>query len=320
MSLMGAITVFHFAAMPWLTLGAARRPLEPDRAREAQARDPARRANHARHRSTDARPHGLKRSEERRRNGFRDHAGTAGAGRLGPRRARAASARPTLVRDIVENGSAPEQPWKSARELGWTSIDLPERLGGLELGFTALGLVIEQHGCFIAPGPFLATVTQFLPLVCEAGSPDQLERFAKPAGAGERTGALAIDHGCAAEHQPGDRLHARRDGDAWILDGERHVRARRRRRGRDRRGGPGRRGRRRGALRGAAGRGRVAARGRARREPPPRPPALRRRARRRRPRARPAGRERRARSDARSSARRSPPRSNAWAPARPCWR
>ena len=126
-----------------------------------------------------------------------------------------------LVRDIVENGSAPEQPWKSARELGWSSIDLPEALGGLELGFTALGLVIEQHGYRIAPGPFLATVTQFLPLVCEAGAPDQLERFAAPAGAGERSGALAIDHGQAAEHAPGEGLRARRDGAAWILEGER---------------------------------------------------------------------------------------------------
>lgn len=128
-----------------------------------------------------------------------------------------------LVRDIVENGSAPEQPWKSARELGWTAIDLPETLGGLELGFTALGLVIEQHGCFIAPGPFLATVTQFLPLVCEAGAPEQRERFAKPAGAGELLGALAIDHEHAAEGATGDALRARRDGGAWILDGERRY-------------------------------------------------------------------------------------------------
>jgi alkylation response protein AidB-like acyl-CoA dehydrogenase len=126
-----------------------------------------------------------------------------------------------LVRDIIENGSAPEQPWKSARELGWTGVDLPETLGGLALGFTALGLVIEQHGCAIAPGPFLATVTQFLPLVCEAGAPDQLERFAAPAGAGTRSGALAIDHGRAAEHAPGEGLRARRDGAAWILEGER---------------------------------------------------------------------------------------------------
>jgi alkylation response protein AidB-like acyl-CoA dehydrogenase len=126
-----------------------------------------------------------------------------------------------LVRDVVENGRAPEQPWKSACELGWTSIDLPGTLGGLELGFTALGLVVEQHGCRIAPGPFLATVTQFLPLVCEAGAPDQLERFAASAGSGELSGALAIDHGLAAEHEPGESLRARRDGAAWVLEGER---------------------------------------------------------------------------------------------------
>jgi alkylation response protein AidB-like acyl-CoA dehydrogenase len=126
-----------------------------------------------------------------------------------------------LVRDIVENGSAPEQPWKCARELGWTAIDLPERLGGLELGFAALGLVVEQHGGRIAPGPFLATVTQYLPLVCESGAPDQLERFARPAGAGALRGALAVDHDRAAEHAPGEGLRARRDGEAWILDGER---------------------------------------------------------------------------------------------------
>lgn len=125
-----------------------------------------------------------------------------------------------LVRDIVENGSIPEQPWKSARELGWTAIDLPEALGGLELGFTALGLVVEQHGRRIAPGPFLATITQFLSLVCEAGNGDQLARFAAPAGAGELCGALAIDHGRAPEQAPGDALRARREGDVWILDGQ----------------------------------------------------------------------------------------------------
>jgi alkylation response protein AidB-like acyl-CoA dehydrogenase len=126
-----------------------------------------------------------------------------------------------LVRDIVENGATPEQPWKSARELGWTAIDVPEAAGGLALGFPTLGLVIEQHGRAIAPGPFLATVSQFLPLVCEAGSAEQLARFAGAAGAGERTGALAIDHGRAAEHDTGEGLRARRDRDAWILEGER---------------------------------------------------------------------------------------------------
>jgi alkylation response protein AidB-like acyl-CoA dehydrogenase len=117
-----------------------------------------------------------------------------------------------LVRDVVERGSTAEQPWKSARELGWTAIDLPEQLSGLGLGFSALGLVVEQHGRHIAPGPFLATVTQFLPLVCEAGTADALERFARPAGAGALRGAVAKD--------PEASVHARPEGDAWILEGE----------------------------------------------------------------------------------------------------
>ena len=109
----------------------------------------------------------------------------------------------SLVRDIVESGSAPEQPWKSARELGWTSIDLPDSVGGLALGFTTLGLVIEQHGGCIAPGPFLATVSQFLPLVCEAGAPGQLERFAASRnGPVSAFSFLAVpEHGCGA-HTP----------------------------------------------------------------------------------------------------------------------
>lgn len=128
------------------------------------------------------------------------------------------------VRAVVENGGAPEQPWKSARELGWAAIDVPEQHGGFALGFAALGLVIEQHGLFLAPGPFLATVAGFLPLVLAAGSPAQRERFARTAGTGERTGALAIDHGRAAQHAVGDALRARRDGADWILEGERrHV-------------------------------------------------------------------------------------------------
>jgi alkylation response protein AidB-like acyl-CoA dehydrogenase len=126
----------------------------------------------------------------------------------------------SLVRDIVENGSGPEQPWKSACELGWAAIDLPEAEGGLALGFHQLGLVVEQHGRFIAPGAFLATVTQFLPLVREAGDPGQRQRFAAAVARGELTGALAIDHGRASEHALGDSLRAQRDGAAWLLEGE----------------------------------------------------------------------------------------------------
>jgi alkylation response protein AidB-like acyl-CoA dehydrogenase len=125
-----------------------------------------------------------------------------------------------LVREVVENDSRPEQPWKSACELGWTAIDAPEALGGLGLGFHELGLVVEQHGRVIAPGPFLATVAQFLPLVREAGDERQRERFAGAAASGALTGALAVDQGRAFEHALGDSLRAHSSGSAWVLEGQ----------------------------------------------------------------------------------------------------
>ena len=88
---------------------------------------------------------------------------------------------PAIAREIVESGHTTEQPWKSAKELGWTAIAVPEQDGGLGLGFEELGLVVEEHGRALAPGPFLATVTQFLPAVLEVGSAEQRGRFARPA-------------------------------------------------------------------------------------------------------------------------------------------
>ena len=245
----------------------------------------------------------------------------AGAGRSVRVGARAASVPTALVRDVVENGSTPEQPWKSARELGWTSIDVPGELGGLELGFTALGLVVEQHGRRIAPGPFLATVTQFLPLVCEAGALDHA-RALREAGCGRRAPRRARRSIMVGprEHEPGESLRARRERRCLDPRGGTLVRARRRRRGRDRGRRARRRGRRRRAVRGSPGGRRGATCGRARREPSPRSPAIRRGAGRARPRARQAGRERRAPWDAHSSAPRWPPRSSASAPARRCSR
>jgi alkylation response protein AidB-like acyl-CoA dehydrogenase len=53
-------------------------------------------------------------------------------------------------------------------------------------------ILAEELGRVIAPGPLLATVSQFVPAVREAGTPDQQTRFLGPVAAGELTGSLAI--------------------------------------------------------------------------------------------------------------------------------
>ena len=70
---------------------------------------------------------------------------------------------PALVRGVVENGGAPEQPWKSARELGWTAIDPGPRRRldalarrgretvGMALGLLVVLLISGMIEAFVTP-------------------------------------------------------------------------------------------------------------------------------------------------------------------------
>ena len=72
--------------------------------------------------------------------------------------------------------------WREMGELGWLGIPFPERVGGSEMGYGELGVVLEQCGRVLAPEPFLSSIllggnmvllggseelqTQILPSVC----------------------------------------------------------------------------------------------------------------------------------------------------------
>lgn len=128
---------------------------------------------------------------------------------------------PAVARGILETGDAPEQPWRSAVELGWPAIAIAEEHGGLGLGFLELGLVLEEHGRSLAPGPFLATTTQLAPLVREAGDAAQRERILGGVARGALTGALAVAGPSSSGLVPDDSLRALPDGEGWRLSGER---------------------------------------------------------------------------------------------------
>jgi alkylation response protein AidB-like acyl-CoA dehydrogenase len=127
-----------------------------------------------------------------------------------------------LARSMYEGGRIPEQPWKSACELGWTSLTTPEAFGGLGLGPVELGLVAEEHGRRLAPGPFLPTLSQLIPSLVEAGSDEQKQRWLEPAAAGQLTGTLAISGEAGGVFGADPSLRARPDGSDWLLDGRRY--------------------------------------------------------------------------------------------------
>jgi alkylation response protein AidB-like acyl-CoA dehydrogenase len=98
----------------------------------------------------------------------------------------------SLVREIVEKGTPPDGLWKHMVELGWPALTIAEEHGGLGLGTVELAVVVEELGRVVAPGPYLSTVTQFAPVVREAGSHEQQARFLTGVADGSSTGALAI--------------------------------------------------------------------------------------------------------------------------------
>src|SRR5438477_208975 len=78
---------------------------------------------------------------------------------------------PSLVRELVEKGTQADDLWTAMVELDWPALTIDTAHGGLGLGFVELAVVVEELGRAITPGPFLPTVTQFVPAIREAGTP-----------------------------------------------------------------------------------------------------------------------------------------------------
>ncbi len=109
-----------------------------------------------------------------------------------------------------------------ARELGLSAMNLPTDLGGG--GFTMLQqvLVSEQIGRVTnALGWCLHTPAAWAP---EVMTPGQIERWLKPAIRGERSECYAITEAGAGSDVDAIEATARRDGDDYVLNGEKmHV-------------------------------------------------------------------------------------------------
>src|SRR5438067_2965971 len=125
---------------------------------------------------------------------------------------------PSLVRSVFEGKDSADALWKQMTELYWPALAVPESLGGLGRNFVEVAVVVEELGRAVAPGPYLATVTQFVPAVSELGTPTHAERFLPPVAAGEATGTVAIAED--GRWDPlGVRAVARPAGRGWVLEG-----------------------------------------------------------------------------------------------------
>ncbi|MCJ7437746.1 MAG: acyl-CoA/acyl-ACP dehydrogenase, partial [Acidimicrobiia bacterium] len=125
----------------------------------------------------------------------------------------------SLVRALVEDGAPSDGLWHQMVDLGWPALTVPEEHGGLGLGAVELAVVVEELGRVLAPGPFVPTVSQFVPAIRETGNPDQQALFLPGIAEGTITGTLAITEPGAGVDPATVRATAERDGDGWVLRG-----------------------------------------------------------------------------------------------------
>lgn len=107
--------------------------------------------------------------------------------------------------------------WKQQAELGWTGILIPESAGGSELGFEAMGRLVEVCGRYVVPEPYLATICLSCPPLLAAG--DRGREILTRVASGDWVVALAVPD--LRQLLAGEsRVTATQEEGGWRLRGE----------------------------------------------------------------------------------------------------
>ena len=110
-------------------------------------------------------------------------------------------------------------------ELGWLGINVPERWGGAGMDTLAYAIAVEEIGrVWGSLGLIVAAHTSLGcgPLLI-AGTDEQRDRFLPPLASGAMLGAYGLTEPMAGSDAGGTRTTARRDGDEWVIDGQKRF-------------------------------------------------------------------------------------------------
>ena len=90
--------------------------------------------------------------------------------------------------------------WSEMTDMGWPAILVPEQYGGLEYGYTGIGIVLEEAGRTLTPSPLLTTSMMAAAALVKAGTDEQCETILPAIAGGEHLLALACDE--TSRHAP----------------------------------------------------------------------------------------------------------------------
>jgi acyl-CoA dehydrogenase len=103
-----------------------------------------------------------------------------------------------------------------AKQSGFFGVQTPEEYGGMALGAVMTALLEVELGRSFVPFSFGGDADNIL----YAGNEEQKQRYLLPTISGERTSCFAITEPGAGSDARNIRTSARRDGDEWVINGE----------------------------------------------------------------------------------------------------
>jgi len=129
------------------------------------------------------------------------------------------------AREIDEQGKVPRELIAEMASLGFLGIYVPETYGGAGLDALSYALVSEEINRACASTGVV--MSSHVSLVCDPllhyGSDAQKDHFLRALATGERLGCFALSEPASGSDAAAMRTSARRDGDAWMLNGTKNF-------------------------------------------------------------------------------------------------
>ena len=130
-----------------------------------------------------------------------------------------------LAGEIDEQGKIPRELIAEMASLGFLGIYVPEAYGGAGLDALSYALVTEEinRACASTGVVMSSHVSLVVDPLLHHGSDAQKDRFLRPLATGEKLGCFALSEPASGSDAAAMRTSARRDGDAWVLNGTKNF-------------------------------------------------------------------------------------------------
>jgi len=126
------------------------------------------------------------------------------------------------LRDSRDETGFTRELWKEMGELGWIGILFPEAVGGAEMGYGELGVILAECGRVLAPEPFVSTVLLGGNAILLGGNEPLQKELLPDVCSGDRILSLAIqEQGRFAPYSV--ETSATRDGDGFRISGSKQF-------------------------------------------------------------------------------------------------